>query len=115
MTKSYAKIKLDKKAITFLQDTVSDLKYEIDRLQQYCLDSKNRELDGRVAKFREVTMEMIAIIANIEENLQFKVNCMIADFLNKVYADLASLEQGISVLYTEAQGGKRLITSEMPF
>src|ERR1700757_4029606 len=81
------KLKLDEVVIENLRDFVSDLEHEIDRLH----------IDEGL---RDEVFQMIAVIANIEDDLQLMVKHIVRDYLTEQFARLAYIEQSIMRLST---------------
>lgn len=93
MNKYFSEIKLNKKEINNLRDIVSMLEHDLDTFESHRGIEKNHFL-----AIQEKVFDIIKLIANIDEDIQIRVNCMIADYFNGVYAKVSDVEANLKIL-----------------
>lgn len=79
-----------------LQDLASELEYRIDRVMA-SLDGRKYPLEA-ARRTREGIMNYIALIANVEEDLQGWMKQLVAEYMEKIYALDARLEKELELL-----------------
>lgn len=93
MNEYYTKIKLNTKVINNLHDVVSMLEHDKD-----ILETLSGVEENQLSLVREKIFKMIRLVANIEEDIQIRVECLVADYFNDLYAGMSDIEACLEIL-----------------
>lgn len=93
MNRYFTRIKLNTKTISDLRDIVSMLEHDMDDLENLRGIEENH-----FTAVQEKVFELISLIANLEGDIEMRVNCMVADYCNGLYAKIADIEATLKIL-----------------
>jgi hypothetical protein len=109
MSKYLTKIKLITKEISNLREIASLIEQDIDALENSGVE------ENHFLEIQERAFEMINLIANFEKLLQNRVNNMIEDYLDGIYAKISDIEINLEMLRRKQHGSEIYPAEEVEF
>jgi hypothetical protein len=110
MNEYFSKVKLNTKVINNLRDIVSMLEHDIDSLENL-----NGVEENNLKLVRERVFKMINLVANIEEDIQIRIKCQVADYFNDLYAEISDIEAYLENLHKRRYGWDNYTSKEVEF
>jgi len=100
--KDHSGIILDRDLVENLQNAISDLEYKADNAIKNSLYRNNACMAASL-ELREKIFQLIALVANLEEDLNKRFRVIITEYLEQIYAFHAKLEEDMEVLENDAR------------